>query len=192
MDYIVDERITRYKSGDFIRKFYWNPAAINNDSDVKTGYIVQHIKRQTDDNKGLFSGCDLNHEYWEAWEVKENKVQLKDNGFHDRWSTPIEFFNVPSIEYSIRENAKERIGSSGRTDMEGYVYWAPLDSELYKIVKDTFQKGLVVYAAELLSAWTVPDDNRFVPVFSHSFSHSWDIDANASVEELVDPIEEYH
>jgi len=76
MNYIVDERITRYKSGDFIRKFYWNPAAINNDSDVKTGYIVQHIKRQTDDNKGLFSGCDLNHEYvssrWNHHQKQQN------------------------------------------------------------------------------------------------------------------------
>ena len=68
MVFIKDESIARYENGEFVRQFRWNTQVITSDSDIKSGYIVQLINRNTEDNLGIYqNNKNYNHEYWEAW-----------------------------------------------------------------------------------------------------------------------------
>lgn len=191
MGHIQWEQVTRYLGGDFDRKILWNVSAFTESSHVSAGYIVQHIFRKTEDTKGTFVGADYNHDYWEAWKVNNNRIILEeDTGYHDRWTTAFSLFTVPAMEYCIRQNAEKRRDSSGHTEMEGYVYWAPLGSDLFHIVQKTFKVGKVIWAGQLLSTEKITEYQKFKYVFHHMIRHPWNIDETADIEQLVTPIEE--
>ena len=129
MKYVKDEVFTRYLNGDFCRKFYWNVQELTKDSKIKSGYIVQHIIRKTIDSKKLYTNNDnYNHDYWEAWIVKNNKIMLDSNDFHDCWKPPLNSISANAYECDLKEHGIERVNSNGTIYMEGHVYWAPLGS----------------------------------------------------------------
>ena len=188
--YIYNERITLYPCGDFNREFYWNVPIITENSERKNGYIVQHIIRTTKDSKDIYTlNDDYNHEYWEAWPINNNKVNLPDYGFHDRWATPRPKIDIDcAIKYTLIEHINERKNSSGNIRMSGIVYWAPIGCELFNIVHNTFKTHCIKWAWELAATKDISDYQRFTPVFTHpDLYNTWNIDDNPDEEALITP-----
>ena len=189
--YIHDQIVVQYLSGDFKRTFKWNVPELTKGAGhgYGIGFLVQHVIRKTvstsnDINAEYRDDNDFNSDYWEAWEIRNNKVILSHDSTHnydDCWTTPIpdiwKMIDVPDgtkADY-YRGNAEKRKNSNGITFMAGHVYWAPIGSALHKIVMNTFVIGAVLQSGELPSAWEVKDYKKFDIVFSHRFVHSWEI-----------------
>ncbi|MBQ9038541.1 MAG: hypothetical protein IJ119_03530 [Clostridia bacterium] len=182
MDYTIEQPDIRFKNGAFIRQFKWNTSVIIRTTDVKSGFIVQHIVRNTRDTRNIYADNeDYNHSYWEAWPVQDGRITLDDYGYNDRWTNVPEDWEMRTPEYQrkwLYDVLLERKKSTGIIKIIGQEFWAPHDDELEKIVMTTFKKGIVRWAGELQATREIKDSSRFVPLYEHEFHNSWKLENN--------------
>ncbi len=154
---------TTKKSGDFMRRFWWDL-----DETEQNGFILQKIKRENIVGEGKENAC-----YYEAWTVSNGKISALIEGedillpprmFHDTWSLK-------------DDNALlDRVGFRGRTQMKGKVYWVPEGTDLYTEIEGW--TGTVPNAGGLRSKSIEDFDDDLlkdlVPTV-HDFAHNWDL-----------------
>ncbi len=196
-DIILHVKTVEYKNGTFIRTCQWNITKIIGQSSVKSGFIVQHITRRTVDSKNQYiDKTEYNHEYWEAWPVKNAQITLpgydKKCGVDDTWSTFERDWNWTALNYKntwMKEILTERKDSYGEIAMTGIVYWAPVGSELEEIVKNTFHEKIPM-AGNLPAAWNVNGYERFIPVDKEiPYHHSWDLTNDEKYHQALNEID---
>lgn len=142
----------------------WNPVNISN-SDMASGFIVQHFTRELITKFSI--DIPKNANYYEAWEVVNGIVQDKGDSCDDMFAIGncMEYFEL----------FKKCVGTSGRYEFKGDVFWIPVDHELYKIV-DSWEKGTVNEAGGLKSIVSSEYFDKLKPLFSRNpFIHEWDL-----------------
>lgn len=174
----------KYSNGAFIRRFCWDlEKIIPPKSAEENGYIVQHIERVTTDSRGKYSTksgekhSPYNHSYWEAWQVNNGTITLLNFGYDDSWESMPNGWNSfftqdPSVE--MLKLFADRYNTSGCTLMNGTVYWAPTNSELFELVNTEF-RDKVCYAKALPAVWEIEMPQNVICVGAHSFTCSWDL-----------------
>lgn len=192
MRFVSDEKITRFINGAFSREFRWDTCSITNGSQKSSGYIVQHIIRKTRTTTGLHADDEgYNHEYWEAWPVKENKIALPDYGFDDMWKSDLpqgwDFYTITARKEFLEELLQKRQDSAGVIFISAKVYWAPQGSELEEIVRKTFNVK-ILWARDLPATWEIPNHHAYTPLFSNSFCSYWNLDNKAISYDVCNPI----
>lgn len=196
-DIILNVQLNEYKNGNFIRTCQWNITKIIGPSPMRSGFIVQHIKRKTVDSKGQYKdNKTYNHDYWEAWPVENGHIILdgydEKDGVDDTWSTFTSDWGMCINKHRnkiMKEILEERKDSCGTITITGTVYWAPSDKELAGIVRDTFHDR-VHMAVGLPSAWVVEGYERFEPVDKEiKYDHSWDLTDDEKYQEALEEIE---
>lgn len=179
MEFVINETKTCFMNGVFIRQFYWNTSAIIGNSGVKSGFIVQHIVRDTKDSLSLYAhNEDYNHSYWEAWPVKDGRITLEDYGFNDRWTNVPCDWDMYTYKYRrkwLLEKLAERNKSIGMIRVHGQVFWAPHGDELETIVHESFRKKAVRWAWDLQATEDIEASSRFIPMFEHEFQNGWSL-----------------
>lgn len=172
----TNEKINRETNGYFERTITWNVLAIA-EKEHANGYIVQRINRKTEACKSFWSTQDNKepffHEYWEAWLVKDGKIEFTekyDTEYDDIWSYKSK---VPSFDAKMKDYA-EKLYTKGTIKMQGDVFWVDINDAKATILEKTFKKKAVPYAGELLSSWTFAEMEGENPKQSVFFSSSWD------------------
>ena len=179
------ENIMRYSNGAFIRRFCWDiEKIIPSETNEKTGYIVQRIERSTTgscEQYSLKSGEKhnaYNHSYWEAWKIDNGTISLPNIGYNDSWECMPQGWGTLCSDYNrlvaMLHLFCERYETNGCISMKGTVYWAPENSELFRIVKDDFNNS-ITYARQLPASWEMPLPQNSIYIGTHSFSCSWDL-----------------
>ena len=142
---VIDE--SDQQIGKMNYSFRWQTSEPHNN-----GYILQNINRKEFITKRDNTTDRTEKDYWEAWQVKENKIydgngNLLDQGQHDSWF-----------------NAEMPKGTFGSIIMEGDVWFtrAPLETMMrVRGVED---------AAGLLSSYNKPDcEMEYQPGLRHTF-----------------------
>lgn len=163
-------------------------------SGAQSGFIVQHVQRnekyEAKDDLGkkldVVSGLD----YWEAWEIKDNKaLPANSEGFND-------IFMLKNLNESVTKDKKVRVfpprkGTAGKWKIRGTVYyvstaefnlkqwWRYNDVDSGTEIK---QDGSVKEAARLLSRYDEPKNGDGLadggklgnPVCVREFAGAWD------------------
>jgi hypothetical protein len=196
-DIIFNIQLDKYKNGNFIRTCQFNRTKIIGVANVQSGYIVQHINRKTVDSKEQYKDNAIyNHDYWEAWPVENGHIIMdgydEKDGVDDTWSTFASDWWICTDKYKnmvMKDILEERKNSNGTITMTGTLYWAPADSELANIVRNTFHDR-VPMAVGLPAAWVVEGYERFKPVDNEiKYEHSWDLTDEEKYQEALEEIE---
>ena len=193
---ICNEAIEKYGNGSFIRTFQWNlPLLIPDYCVSSSGYLVQHITRETKDSCNLYSkDSECNHSYWEAWPVQNGHINNPASKYDDMWSWIHKgwIMTQPEVMIEIQmEYYKKRQSSFGTIHMEGDVYWAEYSSALWDVVKKKFKEGGIPWADDLISC---SEEDMVLPnghplIFYHGFNHAWNLEnVELMVSEVVNTL----
>lgn len=148
----------------------WNICAIVKDINLN-GYLVQRFSRK------LFSPNVIPIKeyqdilYYEAWKIEKGIIKYDDTSnvvCDDR-------FAIGMPQYDTSSEFKVSLGTKGRYEFTGDVYWIPQNSQLYNIV-DKWSEQTVKQANGLKASYTFKELDGESPVFSRDkFVHEWDL-----------------
>ena len=163
---IKNERVVRFKTGCFERKFHWDCVSLGN---ISNGLILQHIEKSSRFvNFNLSSAEDIsyNNSYFEYWKV-ENSVVMPDSNptnstdYDDMWSIMPKNWNERLIDCA------KKYKSSADIVMSGKVYTVDINDQCYTQLTNCLRPGYIKSAGNLPSlsknAYLVMVSKRWLP-----------------------------